>query len=494
MKKMLVVLVAMLLAGMALESNIAFADEVDRIIQECIKAYEESKIAYREAKGEIKRAGIVSDIDFKIVKKLSRIGDSRAFEALIGLLKDVWKNSPFSTSEVYIVSDYLAKGLKVSVVNIIGENPDHIERIIPQLAEMLRNPTQTSNRTYRNLYDYPISLAATDALVEIAKNDPSQLKTIQGIFLDAIQSGDGARWYMRRYAAWALGEIGGEESVPHLLDALNSSHWITRRWAATSLGKIASPVATVGLIAALNDRDGVVILRAIESLGKIAEFHPGEIAPIAPALILKLGRGDDVSKEAVRALGAMGSAVVPYLIEVLDNAREAVFKKIREDIIRTLCSISDSRTASILIGAIEDPTTDYILRLNAISALGKMDNPQATDFLVQVVKKGGDGAFCQTAATALGFIAARNPGEVRNMIIDFLKDTLTAIENGDYVFKYPGELGAFRRGVLSGLRIIDEAIQSEQTPTTGLLIPPRSEEGRDTVFGLKENTDPVPWL
>jgi hypothetical protein len=81
----------------------------------------------------------------------------------------------------------------------------------------------------------------------------------------------------RRWAAYALGEIGEETAIAPLMQALRSdSYTETRRWAAWALGEIGEPMAVDGLIDGLRDSNAEVRRWSAWGLGEIAEPHAAE--------------------------------------------------------------------------------------------------------------------------------------------------------------------------------------------------------------------------
>lgn len=105
---------------------------------------------------------------------------------------------------------------------------------------------------------------------------------------------------VRNNAAFALGEIGAIEAVPHLISILkkDTEDWV-RKSAAKALGILGSHAAIKPLVEALNDVSLVVRKNVIRSLGKIG------------------------GPEAVQALARAASGLDPMVAKM---AREALEK------------------------------------------------------------------------------------------------------------------------------------------------------------------------
>ncbi len=84
-------------------------------------------------------------------------------------------------------------------------------------------------------------------------------------------------WHVRMDAAEALGQLGDERAVPHLIEALRDESHHVRREAAEALGHIGDRRALEPLIRALRNEWGdedSPILAAIERLGERRAIEP----------------------------------------------------------------------------------------------------------------------------------------------------------------------------------------------------------------------------
>ena len=75
---------------------------------------------------------------------------------------------------------------------------------------------------------------------------------------------------VRNNAAFALGEIGAIDSVPHLISILkkDQEEWV-RKSAAKALGILGANSAVMPLVEALDDPSLIIRKNAVRSLGKI---------------------------------------------------------------------------------------------------------------------------------------------------------------------------------------------------------------------------------
>lgn len=136
----------------------------------------------------------------------------------------------------------------------------------------------------------------------------------------------------------------GPEAIPALLDLTRSSETDHRWWALRVLAQ--SPHAQAGwLVPFLSDPAREV--RQCAALG--LAIKPAEAA--APALINALSDNDSmVSSLAVNALIKVGSAAVPFLIDVVKSASQSA----RIHALRALAEIRDHRAIPIMMKVMEE--------------------------------------------------------------------------------------------------------------------------------------------
>ncbi len=115
---------------------------------------------------------------------------------------------------------------------------------------------------------------------------------------------------MRRYAAWALGELESDRAVMPLIQSLDDADADVRLVAAWALGEIKDDMAVYPLIQLLDDDDRLVREMAVLALGEIE--HSAAVQPLTEALrrderlrepvIWALGEID--TRDAIRARNA----------------------------------------------------------------------------------------------------------------------------------------------------------------------------------------------
>jgi len=176
----------------------------------------------------------------------------------------------------------------------------------------------------------------------------------------------------RETATWYLGEAGGEEAVPELIDTLKDSDMSVRRYAALALGEIgpAASEASPALAAALQDSNGDVRYAATGALGRIGPAASEAV----PALTAALKDSDvAVRRTAAESLGQIGpgaSEAVPALVEALQDPDAPVHVFAAQ----ALGRIGPGAAGAIpaLRAALADPNGDNRVRKAAAEALEKI--------------------------------------------------------------------------------------------------------------------------
>jgi HEAT repeat protein len=134
---------------------------------------------------------------------------------------------------------------------------------------------------------------ASKSLAEIGKPAVEHL-------VNALKGEEGNK---KRYATFALKNIGDDDVVEHLIEALDDDDWSVRKTSAKSLGEMESKEAVEPLIEALKDEDWGVRVAVAKALGDIGDERA--IDPVKKAR--RAAKGDkEFKKVATKALKKMG--------------------------------------------------------------------------------------------------------------------------------------------------------------------------------------------
>ncbi len=149
-------------------------------------------------------------------------------------------------------------------------------------------------------------------------------------------------WIMRMHAAKALGNLGDERAVRHLIPLLMDSVKAVRVDATDALVRIGRP-AVATLLAALRHEEWILRLHACEALGKIGAEEAVE--PLCEVMLHD--RDMAVRQDAAKALGSVGH---PAAFEAL--AKAVVDLSVRPYAVDALGKLKDLRAVPILIDVV----------------------------------------------------------------------------------------------------------------------------------------------
>ncbi len=208
-------------------------------------------------------------------------------------------------------------------------------------------------------------------------------------------------WAVREEAANALGTLKDSRAVVPLVRLLGDSDRSVRTAAVASLTAIGSP-AVVPVGGCLQHTNLTVQEAAASVLSSIADVR------VLDGLVTALGSADWVVRmHAAKALGRIRDArAVGALLPLLQDKVKAV----REDAVAALALIGREAIAPLVatLGHAE-----WLVRLHAVEALGKLRAVEAVDPLLHLTFNDPDAAVREDAVRALGEI-----GEPR--AVDFL--------------------------------------------------------------------------
>ncbi len=199
-------------------------------------------------------------------------------------------------------------------------------------------------------------------------------------------------WAIREEAAQALGSSRDTRAVGPLVEALRDPDRAVRQAAMQALARIGE-ASILPLGACLLDRDLGVQEAAAEILSQIGD------ARVLDRLIAVMESPDWIVRMHVaKALGRIGD---PRAIKPLMPLLHDKVKAVREDAADALVGIGKPAVPLLLEALTHD---EWLVRLHAIEALGKMRSPEAVEPLLGVLFNDRDAAIREDAARALGEI------------------------------------------------------------------------------------------
>jgi HEAT repeat protein len=213
------------------------------------------------------------------------------------------------------------------------------------------------------------------------------------------------------------------DTVSEQIAALSDEDWAIREEAATLLGALKDARAVLPLTNALRDTDRAVreaAVGALSSLGSVSvpalagcltdpalqvqEAASAILASLADARVLAplmkaLGSRDWIVRmHAAKGLGRIGDPdAVPALMPLLQDKVKAV----REEASGALAAIGVAAMAGLIEALQHD---DWLVRLHAVEALGKLKSPDSVEPLLRTLFNERDSAIREDVVRALGVI------------------------------------------------------------------------------------------
>ena len=213
------------------------------------------------------------------------------------------------------------------------------------------------------------------------------------------------------------------DTVSEQIAALSDEDWAIREEAATLLGSLNDARAVLPLTKLLRDTDRAVREAAIGSLSalgsasvpalagcladpalQVQEAASAILASIADARVFRplveaLGSRDWIVRmHAAKGLGRIGD---PEAVSVLMPLLQDKVKAVREEASSALAAIGAAAVLG-LIQALEHD--DWLVRLHAVEALGKLKSPDSVDPLLRALFNERDSAIREDVVRALGAI------------------------------------------------------------------------------------------
>src|ERR1017187_9371385 len=206
----------------------------------------------------------------------------------------------------------------------------------------------------------------------------------------------------RRYAVFALGNLGDSGAVKPLITLLHDGDYLVQSDAAEALGRLGDKRAVEPLIPLLRHREGLVRSRAARALGKLGDERAVE--PLIP--LLQDGNGL-VRSGAAEALGKLGDkrAVEP-LIPLLQDGHP-----VRWFAAEALGRLGDKRAMEPLVALLKDVSAPPLWRARAADVLASLspglsvDGKSMTQLKGQLEQAARGNSSSEQASAA--------PGEIR---------------------------------------------------------------------------------
>ncbi len=199
-------------------------------------------------------------------------------------------------------------------------------------------------------------------------------------------------WAIREEAAQALGTYGDARAVAPLVRALKDQDGAVRQAATLALTRMGE-AAVLPLADRLLDQDLGMQESAASILARIGDVR------VVEKLVAALGSPDWIVRmHAARGLGRIGD---PRSISPVMRLLQDKVKAVREEAATALVSIGKPAVPVLLEALRHD---DWLVRLHAIEALGKVRAPEAVEPLLGLLFTDRDTAVREDTARALGDI------------------------------------------------------------------------------------------
>jgi HEAT repeat protein len=209
---------------------------------------------------------------------------------------------------------------------------------------------------------------------------------------------------VREAAVGALSSLGSV-SVPALAACLTDSALQVQEAASAILASLADARVLAPLMQALGSRDWIVRMHAAKGLGRIGD--PEAVPVLMPLLQDKVKA---VREEASSALAAIGAAAVTGLLEALQHDDWMV----RLHAVEALGKLKSPDSVEPLLRALFNER-DSAIREDVVRALGAIRDGRAVDYLVAVMKEPG---LRLLAVEALGHIGDRRVVPILRRVVE----------------------------------------------------------------------------
>jgi HEAT repeat protein len=243
--------------------------------------------------------GVDPDLRLTAIRSLGRIGDPRATDTLVALLRD-GKGAPQLEAADALANLKDPRSIPVLLELALDEGFGGRRSALTALRGPLRGkPTGKEVDRARGLLeklaasdDHVLALDAVDALAALA--DKRSLPVLEKLAKDAPHD-------LRRVALETLGNYGDAKVTATLKAALADDDDGIRGAAAWSLGKLAARAESAALVKAARDRGFATPVNAVAALARL-----GKDAPLDDLLAMASHRNPYVRANAATALARVG--------------------------------------------------------------------------------------------------------------------------------------------------------------------------------------------
>lgn len=218
--------------------------------------------------------------------------------------------------------------------------------------------------------DPDIVADAKQMLLAVARQ--GQIQRIQGFLSDG-------NFIVRSRITEILGECGGPEAEPALLEAAQDATWVVRIKALNYLAQNPSEATSQALQHALTEADDLQRPLIVEALKKL---NRSQLEHFFPQLLMLIHDDNiEVRKNAVELLGLFE---MEETLSALRGCMQDPIAEIRLSAIESLGRIGSEKTTSSLVDALRDP--DARVRTKSAYHLGQIQDERSVDGLLQALE------------------------------------------------------------------------------------------------------------
>lgn len=312
----------------------------------------------------------VAEVRSQAATALGNIADEAALTPLINALND---------------PEYWTRVRAVEALERLGA--DHT----PHLTKLLMfDPRQEVRRRAAQALE---RLGVLEAKVqELVSTDPDVVAEAKQMLLAVARQGQVQRiqgflsdpnFKVRSRITEILGECGGPEAEPALLEAAQDSTWVVRIKAINYLAQNPSEATSQVLQQALTESDDLQRPLIVEALKKL---NRSQLEHFFPQLLMLIHDDNiEVRKNAVELLGLFE---MDETLSALTGCMQDPVAEIRQAAVESLGQIGTERATPVLVNSLKDP--DARVRTRSAYHLGQIQDERSVDGLLQALEDADD--------------------------------------------------------------------------------------------------------